>query len=133
MNRRSFLTRAAALAAGLVIRPSARTLASVLPLEVWVEACPNAKIGLGLQGWLKTASDGQGRRLLAPRDWMPPKGVLGAVEVVCLSREDLFGRDALLAALVAESKRVVVTEGAAGCVIYEGGTEVRVARVLVVP
>lgn len=109
--------------------PELLFLAPVLgevPLEPWLNAIDTQRthVVLGLQGWLKTAGEGSGRRLLCPRDWSPPD--LEGVALACLSREDLFGRDPLLEQLVATVSCVVVTEGSAGCVLYEGAQETHV-------
>jgi 1D-myo-inositol 3-kinase len=75
-------------------------------------------LGLTPQGWLR-AWDDDG--FVHRRAWPEPEAVLRACDAVVLSEEDVEGDWALCAQYAALAHLLVVTQGAAGCTVFERG------------
>jgi hypothetical protein len=74
--------------------------------------------GLTPQGWMRQwDSDG----LVSPCKWENPEPALAQANAVVLSREDVNGDDVLIEHMAGQTKILVVTEGAAGAVLYWNG------------
>jgi len=83
---------------------------------------PNALVGVTPQGWLRTW-DNEGK--VRPITWHPDraKKVLRQADVLVLSIEDLPSGEigqGLLTAYVQLTPLVVLTQGAKGCLVYQG-------------
>lgn len=75
-------------------------------------------LGLTPQGWMRQwDSDG----LVSPREWAGSESALARAGAVVLSREDVNGDDVLIEHMAGQTKILVVTEGAAGAVLYWHG------------
>ena len=84
----------------------------------WASEVAHDVCVLNIQGWVRRAEAIPGRVL--PRVW-EDDGRLEVADVVVLSKEDLEGQGDLLERLEARVELVVVTDGAFGCDVYEGG------------
>jgi sugar/nucleoside kinase (ribokinase family) len=81
----------------------------------WRAAVDARVVGVGLQGWLKRAAPGEGRRLVTHEPAaVDPEQFRGA-DAAFLSIEDLGGDESWLARLCAVVPLVYLTRGAAGC------------------
>lgn len=75
-------------------------------------------LGLTPQGWMRQwDSDG----LVSPRGWADSESALARTGAVVLSREDVNGDDVLIEHMAGQTRILVVTEGAAGAVLYWHG------------
>ncbi len=74
--------------------------------------------GLTPQGWMRQwDSDG----LVSTREWTDSEAALAQANAVVISREDVKGDDVLIEHMAGQTKILVVTEGAAGAVLYWNG------------
>jgi sugar/nucleoside kinase (ribokinase family) len=93
--------------------PIANELDSVLP-----KAFSPKLLGLTPQGWMRQwDSDG----LVSTREWTDSESALSQVNAIVISREDVNGDDILIEQMAGQTKILVVTEGAAGAVLYWNG------------
>ena len=77
-----------------------------------------ATLGLTPQGWMRQwDSDG----LVSTREWTNSEAALAQANAVVISREDVNGDDLLIEHMAGQTKILVVTEGAAGAVLYWNG------------
>lgn len=84
-----------------------------------LEVGEGVTLGAGLQGWLRAVEEG-GR--IAPRP-LPGLDLFRRCDAVFVSEDDAGeGLGALLTAMRARVPRVVLTRGAAGSTLFEGGT-----------
>jgi sugar/nucleoside kinase (ribokinase family) len=75
-------------------------------------------LGVTPQGWMRQwDSDG----LVSAREWMNSEAVLSRSDAIVISREDVNGDDILIEHMAGQTKILVVTEGAAGAVLYWNG------------
>jgi sugar/nucleoside kinase (ribokinase family) len=75
-------------------------------------------LGITPQGWMRTWDEaGQ----VAPCNWDSAGALLPVAGAVVLSREDVGGDDVVIEAMSHQTRVLVVTEGAAGCVLYWNG------------
>jgi sugar/nucleoside kinase (ribokinase family) len=81
-------------------------------------AFPDATLGAAPQGWLRAVGPGGEVRA---QPWTPPPALLGAVQALVLSAEDIRGSEALVTEWVQRVPLVVVTAGAAGALLYVSG------------
>ncbi|NJC98944.1 MAG: ribokinase [Anaerolineales bacterium] len=75
-------------------------------------------LGITPQGWMRQW-DSEGR--VSAREWKDPEIALSRADAVVLSREDVNGDDILVEHLAQQTKILVLTEGAAGAVLYWHG------------
>ena len=97
----------------LHIGPIANEVASILPKEFSPKL-----LGLTPQGWMRQW-DANG--LVSPRGWEDAEPALAQAGAVVLSIEDVRGDSELLEHMAVQTKILVVTEGAAGAVLYWNG------------
>lgn len=75
-------------------------------------------LGLTPQGWMRQwNADG----LVSRREWAGSESALARAGAVVLSREDVNGDDVLIEHMAGQARVMVVTEGAAGAVLYWHG------------
>lgn len=95
------------------LAPIADEVDSVLP-GGFTPALP----ALTPQGWMRQwDSDG----LVSPRGWAGAESALARAGAVVLSRDDVNGDDELIEHMAGQTRILVVTEGAAGAVLYWHG------------
>lgn len=84
-----------------------------------VAAFPGARlVGLTPQGWLRTwNAEGRVRR----RPWPDPEIALSRADAVVLSEEDVEDDWSVLEGYAAQTRLLVVTQGARGCTVFEAG------------
>jgi sugar/nucleoside kinase (ribokinase family) len=75
-------------------------------------------LGITPQGWMRTW-DATGR--VSPCEWESSEVLLPKAGAVVFSREDINGDDLAIEAMSHKTRLLVVTEGAAGCVLYWNG------------
>lgn len=75
-------------------------------------------LGLTPQGWMREW-DSDGR--VSPRAWVESQPALAQANAVVLSREDVNNDDLLIEHMAEQTQILVVTEGAAGAVLYWHG------------
>lgn len=93
--------------------PIANEMDSVLP-----DGFSPTILGLTPQGWMRQWDpDG----LVSPCEWTGSESALAQAGAVVLSREDINGDDVLIEHMAQQTKILVVTEGAAGAVLYWHG------------
>jgi sugar/nucleoside kinase (ribokinase family) len=93
--------------------PIANEVDSVLP-----DGFSPTILGLTPQGWMRQWDpDG----LVSPCEWTGSESALAQAGAVVLSREDVNGDDILIEHMAQQTKILVVTEGAAGAVLYWHG------------
>jgi sugar/nucleoside kinase (ribokinase family) len=93
--------------------PIANEMDSVLP-----QTFSPSLLGLTPQGWMRQwDSDG----LVSTCNWSGVEKALPQAGAVILSREDVNGDDVLIEHMAGQTKILVVTEGAAGAVLYWHG------------
>lgn len=95
------------------LAPIADEVGSVLP-----EGFSPILLGLTPQGWMRQW-DSNG--LVSRREWANSETALAQADAVVLSREDVQGDDLLIEYMAQQTKILVVTEGAAGAVLYWHG------------
>ena len=93
--------------------PIASEVDSVLP-----EGFSPTLLGLTPQGWMRQW-DSKG--LVSPGEWMDCRQALAQAGAVVLSGDDVNGDDLLIEHMAGQTKILVVTEGAAGAVLYWHG------------
>jgi sugar/nucleoside kinase (ribokinase family) len=100
-------------AAVLHLGPIANEVESALP-----KGFSPAFFGITCQGWMRQwASDG----LVSIREWTDSEEALSQANAIVISREDVNGDDVLIEQMAGKTKILVVTEGAAGAVLYWNG------------
>jgi len=92
------------------IGPIANEMDSVIPNEF-----SSALIGITPQGWMRQW-DSNGRVSL--REWENAAPALKKAGAVVLSREDVRGDDELIEHMAHQTRILVITEGAEGCVLH---------------
>lgn len=94
-----------------------------LELDAWVTAArPHTKwLGINVQGWIKVASEGNGRRRVIQKTWQPDLSTLSKIDVACVSDEDLHDQGDLIDRLLKNVRIVAWTHGAEGAEIFEYG------------
>ncbi|MGH7389417.1 MAG: PfkB family carbohydrate kinase [Candidatus Rokuibacteriota bacterium] len=92
-----------------------------------VAAFPEAALGADAQGWLRGVGPG-GEVVGQP--WTPPRALLGRLQSLFLSGEDVRGHEAQVTEWIQRLPVVVVTAGADGALLYVSGEryEVRPRR-----
>jgi len=75
-------------------------------------------LGLTPQGWMRQW-DSNGR--VSPCEWTNSESALSQAGAVVISREDVNGDDELIEHMAGQTRILVVTEGAAGAVLYWHG------------
>lgn len=78
----------------------------------------SALIGITPQGWMRQW-DSEGRVSL--REWENAESVLKLAGAVVISREDVRGDDELIEQMAHQTRILVVTEGAEGCILHWNG------------
>jgi sugar/nucleoside kinase (ribokinase family) len=124
-GRRQVLRRQAA-AISLEDVPDAWRRASIIHLAPVAQEFPaeDAKtvapslLGITPQGWMRTW-DETGK--VVPCKWESAESVLPQAGAVVISREDVQGNDEVIEAMAHHTRVLVVTEGAAGSVLYWNG------------
>lgn len=96
-------------------------VAGELDPQAWLAAADVGISAAGLQGWLKQRVGD--RFVPRPRGFEP--GTLRGLDVAFLSDEDYGGDEIWLAALRGAVPRVVLTHGAEGYTVFEGGRGAR--------
>lgn len=95
------------------IAPIANEIDSVLP-----EGFAPTLLGLTPQGWMRQwDSDG----LVSTCEWADSESALSQANAIVISREDVNDDDVLIEHMAGQTKILVVTEGAAGAVLYWNG------------
>ncbi len=93
--------------------PIANELDSILP-----EGFSPAILGITPQGWMrKWASDGRVSR----SEWLNSGPILQKANAVVISREDVNGDNELIEQMAHQTRMLVVTEGAEGCILHWNG------------
>jgi len=96
-----------------------------VPLAAWLGAAPARVVGIGVQGFLRTAAataDRDGRRAVVAARFAPDPGDLARVDAAFLSEEDLaLAEPGLLDRLRAAVPLVALTRGAAGARLFHRG------------
>jgi sugar/nucleoside kinase (ribokinase family) len=90
----------------------------------WAREVDHEVCVMNLQGWVRRAERIPGR--VVPRVWGGDDHRLEVADVVVLSKEDLEGQGDLLERLRERVELVVVTDGAFGCDVFEGGERAHV-------
>lgn len=83
-----------------------------------VDACPEAFVGATLQGWLRRW-DRQGRIRCYDNEELVD--VLRGVDAAVVSEEDVAGDRTLVERYASQARLLVLTQGAAGCIVYVDG------------
>lgn len=83
-----------------------------------IAAFPEAALGAAAQGWLRGV--GPGGEVVA-QPWTPPRALLGRLQSLFLSGEDVRGQEALVTEWIQRLPLAVVTAGAAGALLYVNG------------
>lgn len=81
-------------------------------------AFPSSMLGITPQGWMRTW-DEHGN--VTNCDWTSAAAVLPRAGAVVISREDVHGDEDVIHAMAQQTRILVVTEGAAGSVLYWNG------------
>jgi sugar/nucleoside kinase (ribokinase family) len=89
-----------------------------IDLAAWVKGTRARFVGIGLQGWVKTAGAGGA---VVQRRWQVDAAALAGVHAACVGEEDLIDQGDLLDRLVAAVPVVALTRGRAGCEVIERG------------
>jgi len=95
------------------VGPVARECAPAL-----VDALGDSFVGVTPQGWMRRCD--QAGRVSGSR-WEGAEPWLARADGVVLSEEDVAGDESLIARYAAQTRVLVVTQGAAGCTVYAGG------------
>ena len=77
-----------------------------------------ALLGVTPQGWMRKW-DADGR--VSRSEWLNPESILQKANAVVISREDVNGDHELIEHMAHQTRMLVVTEGADGCVLYWNG------------
>lgn len=93
----------------------APVLAEVDPLIVTV--FEEATIAASAQGWLRESPGG----VVQPRPWTPPPPLVGRLQALFVSVEDVAGNQALVPQWIQRVPIVVVTAGKDGAILYVSG------------
>lgn len=93
--------------------PIANEMDAVLP-----EDFSPAFLGVTPQGWMRTW-DAEGR--VSRGEWANSESVLQKANAVVISREDVNGDHELIEQMAHQTRMLVVTEGAEGCVLHWNG------------
>lgn len=93
--------------------PIADELDSILPDDF-----SPALLGVTPQGWMRQW-DSEGR--VSRREWNNADMILKSAGAVIISREDVNGDDELIEHLAHQTRMLVVTEGAEGCILHWHG------------
>ena len=81
-------------------------------------AFPSSLVGITPQGWMRTwDKDGN----VTACNWASAAAVLPSAGAVVISREDVHGDEDAIHAMAQQTRILVVTEGAAGSVLYWNG------------
>lgn len=80
-----------------------------------IDVCRDSFVGVTPQGWMRRW-DHAGR--VSVCQWEEAKLWLARADSVVLSEEDVAGDEALIARYAAQTRVLVVTQGAAGCTVY---------------
>jgi len=91
----------------------ANEMDSIIPGEF-----SSSLIGITPQGWMRQW-DSEGRVSL--REWEDSESILAQAGAVVISREDVRGDDELIEHMAHQTRMLVVTEGAEGCVLHWNG------------
>ena len=83
-----------------------------------VDAFGDVFLGVTPQGWMRRWSE-TGRVTCGP--WESAERWLARADGVVLSEEDVGGDESLVARYAAQTRLLVVTDGVAGCTVYERG------------
>lgn len=83
-----------------------------------VNAFDDAFAGITPQGWMRRR-DRAGH--VSRRPWKEAEALLARADAVVLSKEDVEGDEALVARYAAQTRLLVVTQGAGGCTVYTAG------------
>ncbi len=132
-----FEHRVAEAGRGLVVGAAARPLLAADVPEDWREASlvmlapviaevdvdmvtafPEATLGAAAQGWLRTVGPG-GAVMVQP--WTPPRALLGRLQALFVSAEDVRGHEALVTEWIQRLPLAVVTGGQHGALLYVNG------------
>ena len=79
---------------------------------------PPTLLGLTPQGWMRQWDSGMPR---VAREWQDADAALARASAVVISREDVNGDDELIEHMAHQTRMLVVTESAAGAVLYWNG------------
>jgi sugar/nucleoside kinase (ribokinase family) len=93
--------------------PVARECAPAL-----IDAFGDAFVGLTPQGWMRCWN--QARRV-SRCPWKEAEPLLARADAVVLSKEDVAGDETLVNQYAAQTRLLVLTQGAAGCTVYVEG------------
>lgn len=77
-----------------------------------------ALLGVTPQGWMRKW-DADGR--VSRSEWLNPESILQKANAVVISREEVNGDHELIEDMAHQTRMLVVTEGADGCVLYWNG------------
>ena len=87
--------------------------------EALVKAFPNALLGLTPQGWMRVWGDLPGP--ISYRVWQPSAELLGRIDALVLSIEDVHGDEELVRGYAQACSLVVLTRGAQGATLFVKG------------
>ena len=93
--------------------PIANEMDSTLPDDI-----SPALLGVTPQGWMRQW-DSKGR--VSRGEWSNPEIILQKANAVVISREDVNGNHELIEQIAHQTRMLVVTEGAEGCVLHWNG------------
>jgi sugar/nucleoside kinase (ribokinase family) len=82
------------------------------------ESFSTSLLGITPQGWMRTW-DATGR--VSPCKWESSEALLAKAGAVIFSREDVGGDELVIETMSHQTRLLIVTEGAAGCVLYWNG------------
>jgi sugar/nucleoside kinase (ribokinase family) len=83
-----------------------------------IDAFGDAFLGLTPQGWMRCWN--QARQVSRCR-WQDAKPMLARADAVVLSEEDVAGDETLVSEYAAQTRLLVLTQGASGCTVYTEG------------
>lgn len=83
-----------------------------------VDAFGGAFIGLTPQGWMRCWN--QAKRV-SRCPWKEAEPLLARADAIVLSEEDVAGDETLVSGYAAQTRLLVLTQGASGCTVYTGG------------
>jgi sugar/nucleoside kinase (ribokinase family) len=92
-----------------------------IDLAAWEHATRARMLGIGVQGWIKVASQTgpDGRCRVVPRPWAIEPEALRGIDMACLSDEDLVEQGDLLDRLRASVPIVALTHGPLGAELFD--------------